>query len=556
MVNSCWKLSENNQLRIALILFFLLSSFNLIFAQDQSSSKYMVIFKDKSCKNFDYQSYFDKKALDRRLLHQLPPFDYTDLPVDTSYIEKLGKLTDSVKMVSRWFNAVVCFSDKSVEDFMSLSFVKEVIKLGSMGYLTADEPGLSFKQLSSDQRKLLDYQIERMHGNLFAKNGIDGSGVRIAVFDAGFKGAKENQAFKHLFGQNRVFQTYDFVKKKVDVFDYDDHGTMVLSCIGGMVDSINIGLASGSEYLLARTENAHVEPFSEEENWLAAAEWADRHGADIINSSLGYTFHRYFANQMDGKTSLVSRAASMAAAKGILVVNSAGNEGLGNWHYLGTPADADSVLTVGAIHPSTNYHTAFSSYGPTADKRLKPNVCAVGHVIAAKQTGFNSTQGTSFSSPLIAGFAACVKQIKDTIKNMELFKEIENSADLFPYFDYAHGYGVPQADYFFNKPVKQLEPTFDVEKNHKVLKVKIRQAFRDTSSKPINRLDALGSYLIKKTSMEDYFYYHIENEQGVLDDYYVIDFLGKEELLIDLSGVKNKSKIRLHYKHYTLEYLL
>ncbi len=154
---------------------------------------------------------------------------------------------------------------------------------------------------------------------------------------------------------------------------------------------------------------------------------------------------------MNGKKSLVARAANMAASKGMLVVNAAGNDGETKWKHLGTPADADSVLSVGGISPESDYHFSFSSYGPTADKRLKPNVCAYGAVMESGKKGLTTTYGTSFASPLVAGFAACAWQTNRRLNNMELFKEIEKSADLYPYFDYAHGYGVPQAGYFINR---------------------------------------------------------------------------------------------------------
>lgn len=551
------KLDRIIQLIRFLVLFFLLSQGIRLNAQQDGRSKFLVVFKDKSSGYFNHQEYFDKYAIERRIKHKLPSYDYTDLPVNENYINEIIRLSDSVKMVSRWFNAVVCYANEtSIVKIEQLPFVSKIELLNRTGRIAIDDPGISFKKLSSDQKKLLSYQTSRMGSEEFSKNNIDGSGVRIAIFDAGFPGADRNSAFDHINSRGRIIKTYDFVKKKENVFEHNTHGTMVLSCIAGMVDSFNIGMATGSEFLLARTENAKVEPFSEEENWLAAAEWADKNGADIINSSLGYTFHRYFSNQMDGKTSLVARAANIAASKGILVINSAGNEGSANWHCVGTPADADSVLSVGAINPSTNLHTSFSSFGPTADKRLKPNVSSVGHVIAAQEIGFNSTQGTSFSSPLTAGFAACAMQLNKSLTNMELFREIEKSADLYPYFDYAHGYGVPQAAYFFEKELKNIEPTFDLVKENDFLFLIIRDQYLPVSNVSKNKFEVINPYQIRTFSKADYFYYHLENEKKILDNYYVLEVAEKIVLKLSLADYKKGQTLRFHYKKYTLSYAI
>lgn len=167
-------------------------------------------------------------------------------------------------------------------------------------------------------------------------------------------------------------------------------------------------MASNAEFLLARTE-VNAEPFAEEEWWLAAAEWAGKNGAHIINSSLGYTYHRYFPEQMDRKTSLVARAANMAASKGIIVVNAMGNDGDNSWKAVGTPADADTVLSVGSVDPYKEYKINFSSFGPTVDGRMKPNVTNSGFAaVAVKKDKLGNAHGTSFASPLISGFVACI----------------------------------------------------------------------------------------------------------------------------------------------------
>ena len=268
--------------------------------------------------------------------------------------------------------------------------------------------------------------------------------------------------------------TYDFAKKKEFVFKFNHHGTMVLSCIAGIMDTTNIGLATGAEFLLARTE-VNSEPFSEEENWLAAAEWADKNGADIISSSLGYTIPRYFQYQMDGVTTFVAKAAKMASDKGILVVNAMGNDGDGRWKVVGTPADVPEVLSVGGVDPATRYHINFSSFGPTASGVLKPEVCAAGFAAVASPKGITTAYGTSFSTPLTTGFAACVLQTDTTLTGQQLKQKIIKSCTLYPYADYAHGYGIPQAGRILDS-IPKVEKTFDVEitKNPESINIKFK----------------------------------------------------------------------------------
>ncbi|OPZ98138.1 MAG: Serine protease AprX [Bacteroidetes bacterium ADurb.Bin408] len=393
--------------------------------------------------------------------------------------------------------------------------------------------------------ELLKKQLTRMQGQQFADNNINGKGVRIAVFDAGFPGVDKHEAFKHLRDGKKILKTWDFVKNREFVYAYSSHGTSTLSCITGIYKGIPIGLATESEFLLARTEMSNREPLSEEENWLAAAEWADKNGADIISSSLGYTYHRYFTKDMDGKKSLVTRAANMAASKGMLVINSAGNEGNTKWKFIGAPADADSVLSIGGIAPESNYRISFSSYGPTADKRMKPNVCAFGTAFVAGKVGFTTASGTSFSCPLISGFAACAWQTHRNLTNMELFKEIEKSGDLYPYFDYAHGFGVPQADYFIKCNTKSEIsniPPFTYE---------VKDGFLEVSITGFPEEDTLNVITDEK---EVLLYYNIQKPDNSLRFYYVIAVYSKKPLQIDLSKVPKGDKINLFYKRHLETY--
>ncbi|HBB93328.1 MAG: hypothetical protein A2X22_13520 [Bacteroidetes bacterium GWF2_49_14] len=311
---------------------------------------------------------------------------------------------------------------------------------------------MSFQSISPDYKnRLLSLQTELLEGQEFAMRGINGKGVKIAIIDAGFTGTDTHPGLAHLFQGHQILETWDFIGKNEQVYHGNSHGTSVLSCISGVYNNMPVGLAPEAGFLLARTE-MNGEPLQEEKNWAAAVRWAVDHGADIIQSSIGYSYHRYFQEELDGKTSIAARAASEAARKGVLVINSVGNEGSTHWKTMGTPADADSIISVGAIDPYTALVASFSSLGPTADGRLKPNVCASGTVLAFTSDGRARTMtGTSFAAPLITGFAACLMQLLPNASNMEILQLIEKSGHLYPYFDYSHGYGVPRASYFFKK---------------------------------------------------------------------------------------------------------
>jgi len=517
------------------ILFVILISFfvgNIIHAQDK---KYWVFLKDKKGVTFDPYSYFDKKTIERRRQYGIPLVDSTDFPLNNNYVNTIYKIADSTSNHSRWFNAMSVYAtDQEIKEISKLDFVSSVSEMRSFVY-TADYKNSEWDTaVSPKMLETLKKQTERMGGNYFQQAGVDGKGIRIAIFDGGFPTVDTNPAFEQIRKDGRIIKTWDFARNKEFVYSYISHGTMVMSCIAGIINGRKIGLATGAEFLLARTE-VRGEFFSEEENWLAAVEWADKNGADIINSSLGYTFNRYFPNQMDGKTTLVTRSANLAAKKGMLVVNAAGNDGDNSWKIIGAPADADSALSVGGINPATDIHTAFSSYGPTWDKRLKPNVCAYGHVMAAGKNAMESTQGTSFASPLVAGFAACAWQISRGLNNMQMFRSIEESGDLFPYFDYAHGYGVPQAQYFFEHGMSVPEATFDLVTEDEFVKVIVKNEF-------INK---------KYEGAKGYLFYNIQNADGTLQEYSVISVMQKEVLKLALFNYKKGQRLNVHLGNYT-----
>lgn len=544
-----------------------------------AQEKYWVYFTDKNGVEFDPYTFFDKKAIERRQLHGIPLNDYSDIPVNPDYITEVSTYCDSISYSTRWFNALAVYgNDQQMEMVRSLPFVASVEPMEWYESRLARKIQLS--DFSQGQMNLLKGQTARMGGEWFNKWNLNGKGIRVCVIDAGFSGFLQCEALRHTVKREYVIDTYDFVRKDKSVYHGHSHGTMVASCIAGKIDSVQLGLAPNAEFLLARTEKAFSDRLREEENWLAAMEWADQHGAQIINSSLGYTSSRYFRADMNGKAGLISRAATMAAHKGILVVSSAGNEGDGAWKIVASPGDADSILTVGGINPWTGLHASWSSYGPSSDKRIKPNVSAFGNAMVGHGNGYTEQVGTSFSSPLVVGFAACLMQMHPEWKNMELLSNIEKSGDLYPYYDYAHGYGVPQALAFSDSVVKDSSVTFHLIEVESKIIVRIdsahfslaepvqgnyfsvfgRQTKEDMESEwkshhiSDQEYSASTSFVYK--NMPAYVFYHIENRDAYLDKYFVISVHQHDVLTLYRSDFTKGDKVRIYYKGYikTIEF--
>lgn len=525
-----------SKIKFAIVFFiFIIFIGNNVIAQQQ---KVAVFFEDKPSSNFNPYNYFDAKAIARRLKHNVPLISYSDLPVNTNYVEQIEQITSNIKGVSRWLNVVFTYAtEEQLKNIEAFSFVSkiEIISPAEL-QMSSIRLGVDVSTFT-DWEKLREKQLNRMGASFFEAQNINGKGVRIAVFDAGFPYVNKHEAFKHLFEGNKIIKTYDFVSNKENVYRANSHGAMCLSNIAGISSSGPLGLATQAEFLLARTEYGFIEPFSEEENWLMAAEWADKNGADIISSSLGYTHKRYETSEMDGKTSFVAEAARWAVRKGILVVNAAGNEGTDAWKTIGTPADVDSVLTVGGVSPQTDFHVNFSSYGPNSMLQLKPNVSAFGvAAVASKGNTYKTVSGTSFATPLTAGFAACVLQLNPNLTNMELFKMIEKSGHLYPYYDYAHGYGVPQASYI----TQNLEPTkatFKLTENNLEYFIEVEEEFTAEKS---------------KFSSDDYIYYHFADKNGAIKKYAVIKVESKSPLSFLKENIHQFEVLKIHYKGYTL----
>jgi len=435
--------------------------------------KYVVFFKDKANSPYSTaapEQFLSQRAIERRQKSGIT-VDETDLPVNAAYIKQVTDLGFTYINKSNWSNSVMVSSqnDKLLKKLQKLQPVAEVKEVYSVAAVKKNQsPVLMQKSESSvkAQQKganiqdatLLDYgqsidQVGMIGVDYMHSKGYTGEGLIIAVLDGGFYKVNELPAFQSLRENNQILRTWDFVANEESVYEDNPHGMSVLSCMAGYVPGRLIGTAPGAHFYLLRTEDAGSETLAEEYNWEAAAVWADSAGADIINSSLGYTkfdnnigSHTY--QDMDGNTTVVTRAADMAARKGIFVVNSAGNEGSSPWRYIGAPADGDSVLAIGAVKADRTI-ASFSSRGPSYDGRVKPNVCAMGQgtLVSLSSGDVGASNGTSFSGPVIAGAVATLWQANPQATNMQLYEAIQRSADRYntPGGDY--GYGIPNFGY-------------------------------------------------------------------------------------------------------------
>ena len=321
-----------------------------------------------------------QRALDRRA-NQNIPLDEKDIPIHTDYIAQIKNSQGITVMAqSKWLNCLhIQGLQTDIEPLVNLNFVDRI----EFADTTLSDKKLTDNRLGKKLDKLevrtnYNYgsaanQIQMLKGGYLHQNNFTGSGMQIAVMDAGFTNVNTLSAFNRLFTNNQVLGTYNFVKRSTDVYGYHNHGTMVLSTMAGYINNQYVGTAPDASYYLFITEDAGQEHPYEESLWVEAAEKADSLGIDVINTSLGYTTfdnpsYNHTYSDMDGKTAFMSRGAEIAFSRGILVINSAGNDGNKTWHYIGVPADAPSVLSIGAVS-SSELIADFSSWGPTSDGR-------------------------------------------------------------------------------------------------------------------------------------------------------------------------------------------
>jgi serine protease AprX len=386
----------------------------------------------------------DPQAILRRQRLGLAIWDEKDWPLNPEYVAAVTPLVDSVRYQLRWLNALtVRARPEEVASLISLPFVRAVRPFRSQAVLTqravskAKAPNARLDTLLSLTRNLT-------HLDSLQKAGLSGKGIRIALLDAGFKGVLSHPAFENLRQRQGIVATYDFYKGKEKVFQGSSHGLEVLSCVAGTFQGRPLGAAWNADFLLARVVKAFFAAHNEEDHWIAAAEWAERKGADIISTSVTYVENYRTPGEMDGQSSPVTQAAQIATQKGVLVVSAMGNQGDKRWRIMGAPADAEEVLSVGGTYPMIPQRLPMASVGPNARRKLKPDVAAPAFVLSAlKGKKYGENTGTSFSCPLVAGIAACLLEKEPDLAPAQLLSRIQRAGHFFPYYDYDLGYGVP-----------------------------------------------------------------------------------------------------------------
>ncbi|MEL6251544.1 MAG: S8 family serine peptidase [Bacteroidota bacterium] len=421
----------------------------------QAQNKMWVFFSDKGadtdCRLSHPESFLSKDAIALRETKGIA-ITTADLPVADEYILGLEQLGFRSHFNSRWMNAAVIeLEEGDAEKILTLPFVSHLEEMNKLQITGLDEEKLEeipAEELNYGRAK---HQNDMINMGPLHEKGFAGKGVKIAVFDAGYSGADTIDVFKKLMADERVIATWDFVDNQENVYHSHSHGTQVLSTIAADLPGKMVGSAPNASFVLCRTENDNSESLVEEHNWMKAMEWVDSIGVDVIHSSLGYstfddpeTNHTY--EDLDGDKTIITRAADMAAARGIIVSTSAGNEGSGPWKYITAPCDGDSVLCTGAVDKYT-LRSRFSSIGPTPDGRIKPDVVAMGTrtIVAHPSNRIYGSNGTSFSSPIIAGLAACLKQAHPDRSNMDIIQAVKLSGDQYALPDAEYGYGIPDA---------------------------------------------------------------------------------------------------------------
>ncbi len=417
-----------------------LLAFSAAFGQNE---RRWIFFSDKGP---DYaavppETFLSPASLQRRAVQGIS-LDFSDYPVYKNYLRELSDRGVKIKRVSRWLNAVSAWAEdwSAVE---SLPFVAGTEPVGVLQIARSESAGESYGSAAT--------QIEMLELDVLHSAGLTGKGVLAAVFDDGFRNVNALPGFAHLFKRGAIKGVYDYVGNDDDHYSEGGHGTNCFSIMAAYEPGKLVGSGYGADYWLFRTEDTGSETLREEDNWIAAAEKADSAGAQVFQTSLGY--HKFDNNvgnhqysDLNGKTTPISKAANAAGAKGIVVVNSAGNEGAGAWRYITPPADGENVLAVGSVDENRKI-SSFSGRGPTSDGRIKPDVCAMGGMTAHLNAAGQYTRGfgTSYAAPLVAGMVVCLRQAFPSAKAQDVFNAVKASGDRTQNPDNDYGHGVANA---------------------------------------------------------------------------------------------------------------
>lgn len=450
---------------------FILVTALLFFNISQAQfNRYIVEFTNKGNTNYSLNNpaaYLSERALNNRQNYNIV-VDSTDLPICKNYLDSLqaaGSVT--ILNASKWLNQVAIQTTdvSAINRIQNFSFVKKFSAIASRNPVTTGADKLAresveipFNRTDNPQPELTNKynygsgynQIHLNKGEFLHNLGFSGEGMQLAILDAGFTGYLSIPTFDSTRNNNQFLGSWDFVLNQANVNGYHPHGTWCLSILAANMPGVFVGASPKTSYYLFRTEDAATEYPIEEHNIAVALEKADSLGVNMASISLGYTtfdnalFNHTYA-EMNGDITIAARAADLAAKKGMLVVAAAGNDGNNSWKFLGTPSDADSILSVGAVD-AAGIIGAFSSYGPSSDGQIKPGVASmgVGTTIADVTTGQPmGGSGTSFACPNMAGLTSCLWQAFPEANNMEIIATLQQAASKFSNPDDRVGYGIP-----------------------------------------------------------------------------------------------------------------
>lgn len=453
-----------------LCLFFFLFLTTSAFSQEDA----WVYFNAKG----NEQTYYDapllmlsQRSLDRRITQNIS-VDFKDVPLNQAYVNQIkGVAGLTVMAKSKWLNALHIRGTQSViNSLKAFSFVEKIDfankNLNQTGKVVKES---KFNELTSTENTKINFaygssanQIQMLNGQVLHQQNYTGTGKVIAIMDAGFPGVNTAQPFQRLRDNNQILGGYDFVSRNSNFYTGNSHGTLVLSTMGGYKDNALVGTAPDAAYYLFITEDAASENPVEESLWVEAAESADSLGVDIVNTSLGYfefdnPSYNHTYSEMNGATAFISRGAEIAFSRGMIIVAAAGNEGGTSKPYIAVPADAVSVIAVGAVN-GTKVKASFSSIGPTSDGRIKPDVMAQGvaSVLSNEFGTITTANGTSFSSPIMAGMIASLWQAYPNKTNKQIRQLVIESGDRFTQPNNQYGFGIPDFSVALNNGTLSL----------------------------------------------------------------------------------------------------
>ena len=559
--------------KIVILLLITFSSLNI----SAQFTKYVVKFKDKAGSPFsinDPSKYLSQRAISRRAKQNIA-IDETDLPVNPSYIDSISSIPNvTVLDESKWFNQVcIATTDPlAIQKINQFSFVittSPVKRLAST--LTANRIGKIDNNKFTEQVEKITSPASPLTGNFYSygnsfaqinihngqylhNQGFRGEGMLIAILDAGFYHYLSLPAFDSVNQKGLVIDTYDFVDNVPAVNENYYHGMQCFSIIAGNIPGQLVGSAPNAHFLLYQSEDVSSESPVEEQYWIAAAERADSAGADVISTWLGYnTFDNpvfnYTYADMNGHTTPIALAAGLAAKKGIIVLAAAGNEGDDDWHYITTPADADSILSIAAVDVSGNI-APFSSFGPSSDGRVDPTSASVGSGTALSSTTgpIDVGSGTSFATPNLAGLVTCLWQAFPDFNNMEIITAVEKSSSIYNNPDNRIGFGIPD-----------FKKAYDDLLNQRLLKNAqqiLGSSYLKVYPNPFNnnftvlikpKLTSTATFRLYDAAGKLYLNQQVSLQEGVTQ---VINFstfqpLAKGMYILKFSDGKNKESIKL-----------